>query len=722
MRASARRALTRMLIGCVLLAAAIPVMAQTQQARPTPSVTAVNLSRQSLQNVPMTFGQPFRSGDIPKGDTVAAYLDGKALPIQVNAKATNPDGSLRHAVLTIALPTLSRHASEKLSLRAVPKSAAPAQAVTLKDVLASSFDADVTLTIDGQPWHLDARNLLQHAEQQHTCKPYGKECTRWLSGPLVSEWIVGGPVLDAAGKPHPHLAAWFAVRAYGPAPVKRVRVDVVVENDWAYVKGPHNITYDATIQVGGKKAYSIDHLTQYHQSRWHKDFWWGEPNPVYARLDSRYLQYSLAVPRYENVPAPSSLLDKVRQECAPMQHCDQTSTMGNTGAQAAIGPLPRWTSVYVIDPTYRAFRWMLANSDALGAYSMHYRDEATGQPLSLAAHPCATTIWNARVARCKVPPHGDDRFPPCIKGTGCKTPLSVDEGHHPSPAYVAYLVTGDWYYLTELTEWATWVPMAQNPAYRNYADGLFAHFEERGQAWGFRTIGYAAYILPDNDPYKKEFHHIVESNLRWYNKHYTDNPKANKLGIITNGYTVAYPNHGKTWTGIATWQNSFFVWAVGNLKDLGFAGAGKLLNWVAKFPVGLMTNPDFCWTEASTYEVQVRDARNSPIYDSLGEAYAKTFPQFQGVSCNNREMWAVMNKHVKGSAQRYAKDVMVGYPHSPTGFVANFQVGLAAAVGSNVPNAAVAWQRFTQRSIKPNYAWAPQFAVVPREFAAPPSR
>ncbi|HEX7325590.1 MAG TPA: hypothetical protein VF292_09600 [Rhodanobacteraceae bacterium] len=666
----------------------------------------------------MTFGQPFRRGDIPKGDSVAAYLDGKALPIQVNAKATNPDGSLRHAVVTVELPKLSGHASQKLSLRAVPAPTASAPTITLQDVLASKFDADVTLTIDGTPWHLDARDLLQRVAQQDSCKAFGKACSQWLSGPLVSEWVVGGPLLDAAGNPQKHLAAYFAVRAYGPAPVKRVRVDVVVENDWAYVPDPHNITYNAKVQVGGKTVYSLDNLTQYRQSRWHKHFWWGAPDPVYARLDSRYLQYSLAVPRYEDVPAPAALLAKVPQECAPMQHCDQTQAMGDTGAQAAIGPLPRWTSAYVIDPTYRAFRWMLADNDALGAYSMHYRDAATGLPLSIVAHPCATTVIPAEVPRCPVAPHGDDRFPRCPKTAECKTPLSVDEGHHPSPAYVAYLVTGDWYYLTELTEWSTWVSLWQNPAYRHYTDGLLSHDEQRGQGWGLRTVGYAAYILPDDDPFKKEFHHVVASNLRWYNQQYTDNPAANKLGIITNGYTVAYPNHGQVWTGFPTWQNSFFVWAVGNLKDLGFPGAGKLLDWVSRFPVQSMTSPDFCWTMASAYELQIRDTRTSPIYDSLGEVYAKTFPQFNGVACNSSAMWARMNK---GAANYYTKDVMFGYPQSPTGFVANFQAGLAAAVGSDVPNADRAWARFMSRHLKPDYATAPQFAVIPRgdEAVAP---
>ena len=69
----------------------------------------------------------------------------------------------------------------------------------------------------------------------------------------------------------------------------------------------------------------------------------------------------------------------------------------NTGAQAAIGPLPRWTSVYIVHPDVRAYNWMLANTDALGTYSIHYRDAATGWPVSIQKHPNVTIAdWASR--------------------------------------------------------------------------------------------------------------------------------------------------------------------------------------------------------------------------------------------------------------------------------------------------------------------------------------
>jgi hypothetical protein len=497
--------------------------------------------------------------------------------------------------------------------------------------------------------------------------------------------------------------------------VSRVRVDVIVENDWAYAPGPQNVTYDAQVSVNGEAPYTLDDLVHYRQARWHKVFWWGEPDPVYARQDSEYLQSTRAVPRYEQVVISQQVLDaamqRVRQYCGPMRNCDQTKQQSNAGAQAGIGPLPRWTSAYVIDPSYKAYNWMLANSDALASYGIHYRDQRTGGPVSVDAHPCATLENLAESSRCPVQPYANDSFPHC--NGECDSPLDANVSHHSSPAYVAYLVTGDWYYLEELEFWADWVEFKQNPKYRDYRTGLLDHNTLRGQAWALRTLGYAAYVLPDSDPLKAYFNRVVKNNIQWYNQNYTDDRSANKLHIIANG-SLSYPNHGQPQTGIATWQASFFTWSVGNLKDLGFAGADRLLDWVGAFQVNLMTSPDFCWIVASAYQLQVRDTKDSPFYDSLRTVYAKSYPDLQSVACGGSAMAALLSQR---DGYRYAPNVMSGHPESPVGYPANFQIGLAAASDSDVPNAAEAWTIFKNRSAKPNYSGTPQFAVIPREGA-----
>lgn len=683
------------------------------------SIVVRNIGGSVCPEAPVTFGQPFRRGDLPDGETIVGYLDDRPLLTQVNIKARNPDGSARHAVITMMLPCQYLHGRSRVFLVKTRQAhVVPNAAVSIRDLLDTRFSASLALNIKGKRWSLAARPLLEEVLKRGGCARAGVLCRRWLKGGLVSEWVVGGPIRDARGRANPHLAAYFAVRAYGPTPIRRVRVDVSVENDWAYQPDPHNYHYDAVIDIGRKPAYRIDKLTHYQHARWHKIFWWGRRDSLYAALNSDYLQTSKAVPRYQDVRPSERLLARVPQACTPMKHCNVTRTMGNTGAQSDIGPLPRWSSVYVVDTDYRAYRWMLANADALGSYGIHLRDKATGEPVSVENHPCITTVGLAEVRRCPAAPHRNDILPRCRKD--CKSPLIPDESHHPAPAYVAYLVTGDWYYMEELEFWADWVEFWQNPAYRDYQAGLIHRTQVRGQAWALRTLGDAAYILPDDSSLKRWLNSVVENNIRWYNHHYTDNPDANRLHIVTGFNAFPYTNHGQPRTGTATWQQSFFDWAVGNLADQGFAGARRLRNWFAEFPIGLMTAPGYCWELASAYELRVRDTRSSPIYESLGEVYRRTFPRLDGVSCQPHVINAALKERAKaiGYSFNYPPGSMVGYPRSPTGFPANFQIGLAAAADSGLPGARKAWNIFAHRASQPNYRDGPQFAVIPRTYTA----
>ena len=66
------------------------------------------------------------------------------------------------------------------------------------------------------------------------------------------------------------------------------------------------------------------------------------------------------------------------------------------------------------------------------------------------------------------------------------------------------------------------------------------------------------------------------------------------------------------------------------------------------------------------------------------------------------------------AANTWLMGEMTGYSTSTTGFPANMQPALAVAANSGVPNALAAWALFNQRAAKPNYADAPQWAIVPR--------
>ncbi|MDT1823612.1 hypothetical protein FPK54_30360, partial [Acinetobacter baumannii] len=76
----------------------------------------------------------------------------------------------------------------------------------------------------------------------------------------------------------PHLTARFAIRWYES--VRKARVDVIVENNWAYEAAPQNFTYDAQVKVGGQPVYNQAGLVHAHHARWRKLFWYGGAAPT----------------------------------------------------------------------------------------------------------------------------------------------------------------------------------------------------------------------------------------------------------------------------------------------------------------------------------------------------------------------------------------------------------------------------------------------------------
>ncbi|MBQ5950515.1 hypothetical protein KBW98_23805, partial [Massilia sp. ST3] len=107
-----------------------PTTSTASTTTPAPTAAAItnvrleNTSATVAQNnVPVTFGQVFAVGHLAKGTALVGRLDdGSTLPLQVDVKATHPDGSVRHAVISAVLPTLGAGQTRTLDL--VPNGAA----------------------------------------------------------------------------------------------------------------------------------------------------------------------------------------------------------------------------------------------------------------------------------------------------------------------------------------------------------------------------------------------------------------------------------------------------------------------------------------------------------------------------------------------------------------------------------------------------------------------
>jgi len=663
-------------------------------------------------NVPVSFAQVFGVGDVPDGAVLDGTLaDSTTLPLQVDAKATHADGSLRHAVISAIVPSLPAFGSEQITL-GLGGSEPPGADITIGDVLATSFDANVAVATGGSTYSASARNLLASGS-----------VTNWLSGPLAAEWLVGAPLqLNGNGAQHPHLTAYFHIRAYQG--LERIRVSVVLENNWSMVAAPQNFIYDTTVTIDGRGAVlSQNNVTHYRQARWRRVFWWGSTPEVHIEHERAYLAGTATVPTYDpQLNVPESTLAQMASEWSgaaiELMGAGTIETyMPTGGGRPDIAPLPGWTARYLMTQDSRAKRTTIGNGEQAGSFSIHYRDRNTGLPISLDTFPNLTILG-------ETPP-----FPTC--GGNCVTPYEPDVAHQPSLAYVPYLVTGDYFHLEELQFWANW-----NAFYwGNHGGslGLVVADQVRAQAWGLRTIAHAAYLTPDAHPKKNYLITKLNNNLDWYNDNYSNNP-PNPLGYVLNHPGIFIDDT------FATWMDDFLTWTIGHIVNLGFTNAIPFFNYKAQFPVGRMTDPGYCWTLASTYWTRARSAGqpfqtwndyrvaaiqswndgtvgpsfgDDPNSSTPGMATGQELPLINA-ACDSQQMVDILGLQ---------RGEMIGYAWDPQGYPANMQPAIAMAAELGAPGGSVAWNIYASRSVVPDagnydYNVDPQWAIVPAQIVA----
>eukprot|EP01114_Cavostelium_apophysatum_P013154 TRINITY_DN3123_c0_g1_i3.p1 TRINITY_DN3123_c0_g1~~TRINITY_DN3123_c0_g1_i3.p1 ORF type:complete len:974 (-),score=92.97 TRINITY_DN3123_c0_g1_i3:1444-4365(-) len=663
-----------------------PVPAPTGGAITT--VQLINATASAQTNAAATFGQTFTPGDVRSGETlVGRNAAGASVPLQVDVKARHADGSLRHAVITAQLASSAANGTETVSLVKATATAAAAPATPVA-LLNSGFTAAFNATIGGVRYTASADELLKSGKY-----------TTWLSGALVNEWLVQAPLKNASGVAHPHLMAQFAIRSYAGS--NSARVDVTVENGWAFEASPQNFTYDAQMVVGGQSLYSQAALTHYHHARWRKIFWWGKAQALNVRHNTKYLIASKALPNYDqSLTIKEATIATWKSQWTaskngPMQPALGMSYMPTTGARSDIGLMPTWSALFLLSMDQRMKDVALGMSEAAGSWSAHYRDKNTGRPVTLASYPY---LARSPIGATNPATNKSEALPECPT-TACSTPLTADTPHQPAFAYVPYLVTGDYYHLEELQFWANFNSFQIAPQYREAGKGLVMDNQVRGQAWTLRTVAEAAYITPDNDPQKASLTAIVNHNIDYYNTTYTNNTAANKLGVVTNGYAIEYDGN----TGLAPWQDDFLTSAIGHMVELGFTNAQPFLVWKSKFVVDRMVGAGYCWVQAPAYNLKVRDSYTAPFYTSIAQAYQATNPTTALLSCGSSAL---------ASALQVRTGEMVG-TLSPIGQQGIMQPALAYAVSVNA-NGAKAWAQFASRAFKPDYTQEPNYAILPR--------
>jgi hypothetical protein len=575
------------------------------------------LSDSSVSSAPYCIGFAFRKGDVPAG----SGLTSSAGSIQVTVRNTWPDGSARIAEIVGSLD-LDAGVPRAVYLR--PGSSASGPALGIADLKRTAITAQITCGVFG---------TVNWAGSD-----WDSPFLQWTAGPLMSSWIYRKPVGSDA-----HLVAWLEVRLFANG-----AVDVLpwIENGYIAVAGPSNKSVNYTFSLSGSERFSAAIDLKHHQRtpliRGAALSYWNVPDPgLKFQHDAQYLMSTELVPTYfGQVGAATGALSGLPATFEPLQIGSFAyfgDNMASTGYQDPIGLLPQHDVLYLLGGSFNTYATVVRNGFSAGRYGIHYRDEATNRPLRFSQHP-TRVIADFQGFKDTGGSTTGSRTPTATGGN----PPTWDCAHSPSVGYMAYLVTGRWYFMEEVLFAATanYLGNGDNTLLRTGALGLVQTavdgWQTRSCAWDWRSKIQALAVVPDQDTaLRSELATCVENNINHFHARYVAQPN-NPYGLILPG-----ERYNGSLSEIAIWQQDFvtaaFGWAVS--LDLPVSATaktrlGEFFQWKAKSAVmRLGTSSEWWYINADPYTVKTGTslsqasftAGTGPWPASAASFYASTF-------------------------------------------------------------------------------------------------
>lgn len=716
--------------------------------------TLTNVSFQNTTGAPTVeelhkFAYVFKKGAMPATGAAITLSGPTTIPAQLNVTNTHSDGSVRHAVIAAVVPAIAANTTASYNIvRANSSAATPTVPADF-----AGLDAIISVVNDGVTYTASLATLLAAGY------------TTRLSGNVVSEWHTKGALKTAGNVAHESLTARFHVSAYKGK--GKAMISMAVENGTVTIGGTTGIKhkiYDLTMSVGGTQVYTKAGVQHLPFQRFRKVFWYGGAAPtLHIRHNSAYIIATKATPNYDptiinatNTTTETNFVNNQATKNDILQPGVALPYMPTTGGRADIGILTGWDSLYLLGMNKSMRDVCLKQADLMGSWGTHWRDSATDQPVSAIDSPNITvnpnfsySVTAITAANPAVVTHAGHKMVPGMSvyflnvagtmgsvlnfsnvvvgactadtfelvgknttgltytGSGTFTAYNTnqwDTAHMPETGYLAYLLTGDYYYLEEAQFFA--IP---------HAMGQYLHGRQtRSQAWGLRDIAHVAYMSPDSDRLKSHYSQLLAMNLTDYNTRYSTGSSANSLGAIIGGSAWSDPD--STGNNTRSWQDDFVTQALGHILELGFAEAAWFFNFKAKYPVSRM---NYCRMLSCSYNFKLRTSNTAPVFSTIEQVFAATFPP--GTPQAGNDLLAQVFESAAMAAQAGAlggetvvANSMIGYADSAQGYGADMQPALAFAATHGATGAAAAWAKYDARAVKQAYSGEPQFAIVPR--------
>jgi hypothetical protein len=348
------------------------------------------------------------------------------------------------------------------------------------------------------------------------------------------------------------------------------RIEVIVELGRMWGKAnqdaKHLGAYRAVIRKGTKELATLDVPRHWWFSRWR---WQSSPRPIVRKPDE--LIKAKLLPPY--AASAAKFAEPAEQSRPPVyEHPMDTgglqTSVGAAGERLELGPITEYQGDYIVTGSSAALAALRAQAEAAASMPMHIRDERTNAPVDFFQYPDLDWYQNADGS-------------PWVKGPEAMRDANnevtcewgLDSSHDPALNYVPFLLTGDPFHLEELqfqgNQTLGWVAYhrAQNDLQIVYPG------ETRSFAWSMRTMFQLAKVTPEATPQwlkpRAYWKRIVDDNLKWFTKHYVDNP-APVCSVFRAGPRI---------DDIGSWQEEFVAFCLGWGVLLGFEDWRKAFRW-----------------------------------------------------------------------------------------------------------------------------------------------
>ena len=259
-----------------------PAVLQPQLSTDVVGFNLENNQANALGQQYITFQETFLPGEVTTSTHLVAIVGGQKIPVQMDVKTTNADGSVRSALLTFEQPSISANSSLSFML-STTGTAFTTGPLSLASLNGSNYNLKVTIALQGgSTVVLDAATLLEQALNAGTV-------SYWQTGPLATQGRVDVHIAGSL-----HVTLDITMYADGST-----STDVQFNNDYAMQAVGGTAVYNVTIQQNGSTVLQQSNITEYQYQTWHTVVSTTGPSQANVVQDINYLKLTGAMPNLD---------------------------------------------------------------------------------------------------------------------------------------------------------------------------------------------------------------------------------------------------------------------------------------------------------------------------------------------------------------------------------------------------------------------------------------